>query len=110
MDSAEIYLPDSKTSCTLPNMLLRRYGHTQDGDLVCGSWISDPQFRYCSKWKNGVWNPSHSFKEWRVGHVSWATASGVYLMGGMGNMETSALVKEDGSVTECFNLKYQTKY
>ena len=109
MDSAEIYLPDSNTSCILPNLLLRRYGHTQDGDLVCGSWISDPQFRYCSKWTNGVWNPSHSFKEWRVGHVSWATKSGVYIMGGIFGQKTSELLKEDGSVEEGFDLKYETQ-
>ena len=45
----------------------------------------------------------------RYAHVSWATASGVYLMGGYYSEMTSELVKEDGSVKEVFQLKYYTK-
>ena len=109
MNSAEIYLPDSNTSCSLPDLLLRRTGHSQDGDLVCGSWVQNPDMKYCSKWTNGVWTLSHSLREWRLGHVSWATASGVYLLGGIFSPKTSELEKEDGSVEEGFALKYETK-
>ena len=42
----------------------------------------------------------------RSDHVSWATASGVYLIGD-GNRKTE-LVKEDGSVEEGFKLKHET--
>ena len=43
-------------------------------------------------------------------HVSWATPSGVYLMGGdYGSGKISKLVKEDGSVEEGFNLEYGTE-
>ena len=42
--------------------------------------------------------------------MSWATASGVYLMGGGSHTSwrTSELVKEDGSVKEGFKLEYKT--
>ena len=43
----------------------------------------------------------------RSDHVSWATASGVYLIGD-GNHRKTELVKEDGSVEEGFKLKYET--
>ena len=48
--------------------------------------------------------------------MSWATASGLYLMGGHISGWTSELVKEDGSVEkgfkrteEGFKLKYETR-
>ena len=41
--------------------------------------------------------------------MSWATASGVYLMGGTYSQWTSELVKEDGSVEKGFLLKYETR-
>ena len=47
--------------------------------------------------------------------MSWTTASGVYLMGGQDNgntqegLNTSDLVKEDGSVEEGFSLKNITE-
>ena len=46
----------------------------------------------------------------RYQHVSWATASALYLIGGhyYGNGYTSELVKVDGSVEEGFKLKYKT--
>jgi len=40
--------------------------------------------------------------------VSWATASGVYLIGGWDNLRSSEKVKLDGSVEEGFSLKYDT--
>ena len=109
-NSAEIYLPDSSTSCILPvasDLLLRQSGHTQD--VVCGSLVSNPDTKYCSKWTNGVWTQSHKLRNWRLGHVSWATASGVYLLGGIFSPKSSELVKEDGSVEDGFPLKYETK-
>ena len=45
----------------------------------------------------------------REDHVSWATASGLYLIGGYYRGWTSELVKEDGSVEEGFKLKYETE-
>ena len=68
----------------------------------------------CSQWSNGSWTRSYNLGQerrdlGRAGHVSWATASGVYLMGGQYSKETSELVKENGSVEEGFKLKYKTE-
>ena len=59
---------------------------------------------------SGTWNQSNTLREARSGHVSWETASGVYLMGGEDTaaMRTSEKVNFDGSVVESFNLKYDT--
>ena len=40
--------------------------------------------------------------------MSWATKDGVYLMGGLYSKNTTEVVKEDGSVEDGFNLKYDT--
>ncbi len=42
--------------------------------------------------------------------MSWATASGVYLIGGSYSLRTSEKVKVDGSVEDGFGLKYATRY
>ena len=55
----------------------------------------------------GSWTQSHNLSMARSDHVSWATASGVYLIGD-GNHRKTELVKEDGSVEEGFKLKYET--
>ena len=65
----------------------------------------------CDQWSEGSWTRSHiSLREKRGYHVSWATASGLYLIGGEYSVWTSELVKEDGSVEEGFILKYKTEY
>ena len=46
--------------------------------------------------------------ERRFGHVSWATGSGLYLIGGYYSGKTSELVKENGTVEKGFLLKYDT--
>ena len=68
----------------------------------------------CVKWSpaSGTWNQSHTLKQRRFNHVSWATASGAYLIGGRDSpsLRTSEKVKLDGSVEEGFSLKYDTWY
>ena len=60
---------------------------------------------------SGTWNQSNTLREARINHVSWETASGVYLMGGYDTAvrRTSVKVNIDGSVVESFNLKYDTR-
>ena len=108
--SAEIYNPLTNTGCnSLPQQLPEdRYFHTQDGDLACGGLVS---LTTCVKWNpaSGTWTQSHTLRQERSGHVSWATASGVYLIGGYYSERTSEKVKDDGSVEVGFGLKYVTR-
>ena len=108
--SVEIYLPDSYTRCSLPNLPAARYTHTQDGELACGGGCSrcSSVTGTCVKWssESGSWTKSHTLRQRRYLHVSWATVDGVYLMGGMYSKKTTELVKEDGTVEDGFSLKY----
>ena len=109
--TAEIYLPKDNSSCTLSysaELPEGRRQHTQDGGLACGGG-GDSTETSCVKWSQGSWIPSHSLRERRFNHLSWATASGVYLMGGHQGLKgknTSELVKKDGTVVEGFQLRY----
>ena len=105
--SAEIYLPAANTGCSLPDLPAPLSGQTQEGNLACGG--SGINYNECIKWENGSWNKSHSLRGIRFGHASWATASGVHIIGGRALATTSELVKDDGSVEESFKLKYQTE-
>ena len=107
LKSAEIYNPITKTSCSLPELPEARRRHTQDGGLACGGY---PHQTSCVKWSpaSGTWTKSHTLRQKRYEHASWATASGVYLIGGLDSLRTSEKVKLDGSVEEGFSLKYDT--
>ena len=105
--TAEIYLPSDNSSCSLPELPDVRAQHTQDGPWACGG-RSDLTFYSCVKWNKGSWTRSRSLRERRYNHVSWATASGLYLMGGAYSERTSVLVTKDGSVKNGFKLQYQT--
>ena len=111
LKSSEIYNPVTKAGCSLPHFTDARGTHSQDGGLTCGGGYPSP-VKNCVKWNpvSGTWNQSHTLKETRVGHVSWATPSGVYLIGGDKNQLTSEKVKMDGSVEQGFSLKYAANY
>ena len=108
LKSAEIYLPSGNTSCSLPELPEWRRGHTQDGPWACGGGKYISTDTSCDHWSEGSWTHI-SLRELRWGHVSLATASGLYLMGGEWSLQTSELVKEDGSVEEGFELKYKIR-
>jgi len=119
--SAEIFHPSDNKGCSLPELTEGRRSHTQDGGMACGGdTLTLHGSETCEQWSQGSWTRSHSISEWivhddfddewRLRHVSWDTASGVYLMGGGfdGTLKTSVLVKENGSVEEGFPLEYDT--
>ena len=111
---SEIYNPVTKESCSLPQFPAPRGLHSQNGELCCGGGYSDPaSANTCVKWNpaSGTWKQSHTLRENRTAHVSWAASSGVYLLGGSSSAKrTSEKVNEDGSVEESFSLKYNTGY
>ena len=111
--SAEIYLPSTNIFCFLPDLPEWRVFHTQDGPWACGGLGSRHPVKSqksCDYWSEGSWSEGYRLREWKIGHVSWVTASGLYLMGGYYTKSkmTSELVKEDGSVEEGFKLQYET--
>ena len=113
--SSEIYNPFTKTSCSLPQLPDARGVHSQNAGLTCaGGYKAPASENTCVKWNpaSGTWKKSHSLKEGRIGHVSWATASGVYLIGGdnSNTKQTSVKVNKDGSVEQSFSLKYDARY
>ena len=115
LQSVEIYNPTNNTKCSLSQLPEPRLFHTQEVELVCGG------YRYsntgteltCVKWssESGSWTQSHTLRQSRFWHVSWATEDGVYLMGGndSSSWKTTELVKVNGSVEEGFRLKYHTR-
>ena len=107
--STEIYNPLTKTSCSLPKLPESRGYHSQDGDLACGGGPKSSVTTTCDKWEpaSGNWARSHTLKHRRNAHVTWAVASGVYLIGG-GSIK-SEKVKLDGSVEDGFDLKDYTR-
>ena len=111
LKSAEMFLPSSNTTCSLPELPEKRGQHTQDGGLACGG--NDSSMRTnCDRWTAGNWTrTSHTLRAARYNHMSWSTAEGVFLIGGWSSasQKTSELVKEDGSVEEGFALKYNTQ-
>ena len=112
LQSAEIYDFATNTTCSLPELPEGRYDHSQDGWLACGGPQGDNAETNCIKWSSdsGSWTESHELNENRAGHVSWATADGVYLMGGLSSERSTELLKEDGTVEAGFSLKYDTMY
>ena len=112
LKSAEIYDPVTNTSCSLPQLPEGRIQHSQDGGLACGG-LSAATWYSCYKWRpaSGTWTKAHTLRQRRYNHVSWATTSGVYLIGGRDSpsLRTSEKLNLDGSVEEAFSLKYDTR-
>ena len=108
LKSAEIFNPLTNTTCSLPKLPIGRHNQRQGHDFACGGGEGSTQTT-CVKWSSasGTWAKSHTLRKRRFGHVSWTTASGVYLIGGW-DSPSSEIVKVDGSVEESFVLKYDT--
>ena len=113
LKSVEMYNPATNTTCSLPQLPEARYQLSQDGGLACGGKGGNNTLTTCVKWgsESGTWTQSHTLRQSRFTHVSWATEDGVYLMGGKdsSSRRTTELVKEDGSVEDGFSLKYETR-
>ena len=109
LTSAEIYNPATGESCSLPELPEERHYHSQNGGLACGgkNRMSTGWYEDCVEWSpaSGSWI-RHDIREKRIGHVSWASASGVWLIGGTFSLRSSEKV---GSQDEGFDLKYDTR-
>ena len=116
LNTAEIFLPSSGTSCTLPLLPQTRRRHTVDNHILCGGPdISASDSDSCLQWSpdTGTWEELLTLDVGRYNHVSWTPASGTgtYLIGGWdsdGRMTTTLITSEGGQETG-FPLKYDTR-
>ena len=109
---AELYVPSTGASCTLPSLPSQRRYHTvTETGLLCGGGCGS--CGNCIQWSSdsGSWKTALSLDVGRYEHVSWTPSSGnigTYLMGGYNSKRTSTLIANNGSLVEGFLLKYDT--
>ena len=111
LDTAELYVPSTGYSCSLPKLPDDREYHTlESSGLLCGGYYTRET---CLQWSpdTGSWSEELTLDTERYHHVSWTPDNGIgtYLMGGGGySGRTSTLVKHDGTQEAAFTLKYMT--
>ena len=111
MQTAELWYHDDTTytSCNLPQLPERRYHGTLNGYKYCCGGGDEASWTSCIEMgQEGSWATSNTNLTPRWYDVSWATANGIYLMGGesenngqwtLDQAKTVTLVKPDGSST-----------
>ena len=109
MQTAELWYHDDTTytSCNLPQLPERRYHGTLNGYKYCCGGENEASWTSCIEMgQEGSWATSNTNLTPRWYDVSWATANGIYLMGGesenngqwtLDQAKTVTLVKPDGS-------------
>ena len=116
-NTAELYLPSSGLSCSLPSLPDLRSSHSADSTgLLCSGdnpeyndYTNDvsPSLDTCLQWRPdaGTWEESLYLNVGRGAGVSWTPGTGIgtYLMGD----RTSTLIKPDGTQELGFLLKYK---
>ena len=112
MGTAELYLPSSNVSCTLPKLFGNCWDHTvESSGLLCGGQFF---WKSCWQWKTdtGTWEKvvshmAHPRREF----VSWTPDSGIgtYLIGGYDSQTTTTLITPEGTQEPGFKLKYDTE-
>ena len=103
---AEIYVPELQKTCSLSNMTMQRYDHTQDGYLSCGGRQMDDgedlSYETCELYVPGVgWRlESYTLNNWKVDHTSWTLKNGSVLLLGcyLNDDETELVTPGVGSV------------
>ena len=113
-ETAELYVPSSNVSCSLPKLPDTRYGHTvENTGLLCGGYGSEEVAGTCLQWSPDTGNWEEMFT-WdneypgRADHVSWTprTDIGTFLMGGEYDGRSTTWIKPDGTQEMGYRLKY----
>ena len=101
----QLFNPINQTSSVITCKLDQpRYGHTGDGNLVCGGDSNDSTISSCYNVATGA---TINLLNGRDGHTSWSTDDGIYLLGGFPDGSTTELVTED-TTQAGFGLQYDT--
>ena len=111
--AAEVFLPWLNTTCELPSLPDRRYGHVQSGNTLCGEgeWCSST-WRSCLQWRQGGWATLPvTLAEERYYSSVWGTEEGLVIMGGyIGAGQTSETVASDWANTvTSFRMAHPTR-
>ena len=116
LQSAEVFLPGSNTTCQLPSLPDKRYDHVQSGPLLCGGGADSSAKRSCLKWnpQTGGWvKLPLTLTEEREYSIAWSRGDQLVIMGGHSDaaVESSETVSSDGAVTSrAFRMKYETRW
>jgi len=103
--SVEVFVPSTGQHCQLPDLPAGRFQHSMDARTVCGgryTWTS-----CITLTQEGTWERTTTLLEKRFWHSSWASPSGLILLGGVGSRNTSEKIPA-GTSSSSFNLKYNT--
>jgi len=105
-NSVEVYIPSTGQHCQLPDLPGDpRDGHTMEEMTVCGGFVTSTGTS-CLTLIDGTWQTTTTLLEWRLWHSSWASPSGVILLGGINSRRTSERIQEDGTSVSGFPLEY----
>merc|ERR1711971_446498 len=109
----ELWVPEM-VHCQVPAIPLGRYAHSQDGTTLCGGYsgVSDIQTSCITLTDEGTWETTTTLLQERQYHVSWASPSGLIIMGGRASAskETSEKIMENGTSIDSFPLEYDTAH
>ena len=107
--SVEVLLRND-TLCTLPPLPEGRSRHSQSGLTACGGKGHGSPALTCTTLSNGAWTTSHNLDPARRNHISWNSPSGLMLLGGgYSKGTTSLLSSSSSSVSDQFELPYDTR-
>ena len=114
---AEIYVPDLHKTCSLRNMTIQRFDHSQNGWLSCGggsrNTIADWSYETCDLYVPGVgWRKEpYTLNTRKSEHTSWTFKNGSVLLLGsfFDDNETDLVTPGVGSVPG-FYLNNPIKY
>ena len=110
LNSAEIFNPTTRRTCSVGNLKLARSGHTMCNNMVCGGWFREAE-KSCEKF-DGISSFTSlpvRLVERRYRHLCWGLKSGdVLLLGGSYSEKTTERVSADGSSSKfAFKLPYR---
>merc|ERR1719219_938055 len=80
-----------------------------EAKTVCGGYDNTPIKTSCLTLTSpGTWEKTSTLLNARLRHSSWASPSGLILLGGTDSQTTTEKIQENGTSTQSFGLKYPT--